>query len=397
MGKIDKHFAGMDYTVQYDFRDKKKNVTSYVKYMLNRSLAMFQYHNLPETIPAKELEKLLQCNGYCGVTEVNGKLYAFNGSFGGEGDVYQRPTKYIISNPALNYSKEHTIDTDVIIIPSDSMYMGLIPMYEKYCTMLNESDITIILATINKRVQNLLSANDDNTVASAKKFLQDIEDGKLGVIAETKLFDSFKVNSSSNSANVDLKDLFEMHQYIKASMFNEIGLGANNNMKRERLAVAEVEVNSDNLYPLVDDMLECRRKALEKINAMFGTDIQVEFNSSWDYRMYQGEPINTESEGEGNVEVAEDGGTDEPSNEDATIETTDEPTTEPTTEPNVEPTEEPKEEKEVDSNVEPTSEPTVEDSDEPTDEGTDEPDVDSSEDGVEVPAEEDKEDEEGKE
>lgn len=379
--------------------------------MLNRTLAMFHYSNLPETIPQTELEKMLQVNGFCAVAEVNGELYALNGGLGGEGDVYNRPTNITISNPALKFNKTLKIDEECVIIKNDSMQLGLLPMYEKYCTMLNESDISIILATINKRIQILLSANDDNTVQSAKQFLNDIENGKLGVIAETKLFDSLKVNNSANSSNVNLRDLFELHQYIKASMFNEIGLGSNNNLKREHLLTAEVEVNSDNLYPLVDDMLENRRKALEKINEMFGTDIQVEFNSSWDYRLYHGEPIDTtdgetetdiettgedvepteteneptvetsgESAGDEDVENTEAGGNSEISNEDEpveqtdeqTVETSEEPTDEPKEEPADEPVDEPTDETTVDEDVETDNEPTDEPTVEPTDKSNDE-------------------------
>lgn len=43
-------------------------------------------------------------------------------------------------------------------------------------------------------------------------------------------------------------------------------------------------MNSGNLYPLVDDMLNSRRVALEKINAMFGTEITVDFASAWTMR-----------------------------------------------------------------------------------------------------------------
>lgn len=384
MGKIDKYFGGIDYQVTYDYHDKKKNVSDYVKYMLNRSLAMFHYENLPDTIPQAELEKMLQVNGYVAITKVNGELYAFNGGLGGVGDVYNRPTQIVISNPYLQYNATLEIDKDCIIVSNDSMKMGLVPMYEKYCTMLNESDISIILATINKRIQILLSANDDNTVQSAKQFLNDIENGKLGVIAESKLFDSLKVNNSANSSNVNLRDLFELHQYIKASMYNEIGLGSNNNLKREHLLTAEVEVNSDNLYPLVDDMLECRRKALEKVNEMFGTEIQVEFNSSWDYRLYHGEPIDTINGDENvaggdNVENTEAGGIDEPLND-----ATEEPTEEPVDEPKDEPTEE---RQETDIEQVEVTETDIETTGEPTDEPTEEP-VEEKESEVEKSGEE---------
>lgn len=426
MAKIDKYYGGIDYHSSYDYQDKERNVSNYVKYMFTRSVTMFHYTGLPETIPQEELEKLLQFNGYCCIAEVDGSLYALNGSLGGEGDAYNRPTTCTVANPALKLSKTFKIDEDCIIINSDSMYMGLTPLFEKYCTMLNESDITIILATINKRIQMLISANDDNTVESAKQFIKDIENGKLGVVAETKLFDSLKVNNTANNNNVNLKDLFEMNNYLKASMYNEIGLGSNNNMKREQLTVSEIESNTDSYYPLVDNMLMCRRKALDKINEMFGTDIQVEFNSSWDYRYKNGEPVDTlkddeetetseqpfeESEGVNNengtkadIEQSENT-TDnvEQSEEQQTVEPTEEPTERTDDEPveevadneNVENEEQDSEHSQLDDEPVETSgeneEPTETDN-EPTDEPKEEPtetDSENTGDEKEEPAKED--------
>lgn len=298
-GNINKQFdfLGLDNNLIYNYLDKRKNVTDMVTYMFNRSNIMFKYHNLPETIPETELEKILQTNGYVIVGKINGDLYAINGGLGGEKDVYNRPTIATVSVPYFNFNDTWEIDKDCVVIKNDSNAIGLIPMFVKYCTLMNENEITMMLATVNKRIQNLLSANDDNTVESAKQFLKDVFEGKTGVIAESKLFDSLKVNNSSTNAQVNLKDLFEFEQYLKASMFNEIGLSANFNMKRERLTSAEIETNSDNLYPLVDDMLNNRRLAIEKINEMFETDIEVEFNSSWDYRVLEGASIhNTETE-----------------------------------------------------------------------------------------------------
>lgn len=298
-GNINKQFdfLGLDNNLIYNHLDKRKNVADMVTYMFNRSNIMFKYHNLPDSIPETELEKLLQTNGFAIVGKINGDLYAINGGLGGETDVYNRPTIATVSVPYFNFNDMWEIDKDCIVIKNDSSAIGLIPLFLKYCTLMNENEITMMLATVNKRIQDLLSANDDNTVESAKQFLKDVFEGKIGVIAESKLFDSLKVNNSSTNAQVNLKDLFEFEQYLKASMFNEIGLSANFNMKRERLTSAEIETNSDNLYPLVDDMLNNRRLAIEKINEMFETDIQVEFNSSWDYRVFEGASIHsTETE-----------------------------------------------------------------------------------------------------
>ena len=279
--------------VPWDRKEKDRNTRNQVMYMLDRSLLMFEYHGLPDSIPAIELERLLQSNGFAGITEVQGELYAFYGGLGGEQDVYGRPTTMVISNPALNYNETLTIDEDVILMRNDSMMLGLIPTFAKYCSLLNENEITMALASISQRVNNLISVADDNTASSADKYLKQLEDGKLGYIFESKLFDSLQTNPM-NSAGGSISDLIELQQYLKASMYNEIGLNANYNMKRERLNSAEVEMNSDNLYPLVDNMLEHRRIALEQINEKYGTEISVEFNSSWDYRINQGEDIDDE-------------------------------------------------------------------------------------------------------
>lgn len=399
MGNIDKYNMGLEYITKYDFKNKEKNLNDYITYMLNRSVTMFKYHNLPDTMPQREIELLLQCNGWGCVCEIDGNLYCLNGGLGGVPNAYNMPTEIIINNPYLNYNKTLTIDTDCVIMPNDSMYIGLLPMYNRYCTMLVENDITMILATVNKRVQNLLSANDDNTVESAKNFLKKVFDGELGVIAESKLFDSLKVNASSVNSTVSMTELFEFEQYVKASLYNEIGLSANYNMKRERLTSAEVETNTDNLYPLVDDMINQRRKAVEKINEMFGTNIEIEFNSSWDNRPFNGASIhnveeevngselvtedvenvgdnveNPDSEVVEDVEKAEERGETETQNDDektdeTETETTDvseEESTETEEETNVEKTEETEDEKEVETEEETTE--TEEETEEKTDE-----------------------------
>ena len=53
-------------------------------------------------------------------------------------------------------------------------------------------------------------------------------------------------------------------------------------MKREALNSAESTINNDILFPLVDEMLKQRQLACEQINALFGTDISVELDSSWE-------------------------------------------------------------------------------------------------------------------
>ena len=53
-------------------------------------------------------------------------------------------------------------------------------------------------------------------------------------------------------------------------------------MKRESLNDDEIAANEDTLKPLIDDMLEQRQIAIDEVNKMFGTNIKVSLNSSWE-------------------------------------------------------------------------------------------------------------------
>lgn len=266
----------------YNFVDKGESLADNIGYMLSRCQSMFRYKGLPDTVPKRDLELLLQTNGNVCFSEVSGDLYAFTGGMGGEPNVYYRPTKYTVANPALKLSKTFTIDVDCVVVPNDSMYMGLLPLHRRYATKLVENDITMLLASVNMRTTALISAADDTTKASAETFLKQMYEGKLGVIGERAMFESLKIQPYTGAgADNTLTNLIEMHQYIKASWFNELGLNANYNMKREAINSNESQLNEDALAPLIDDMLECRQAGLEKVNAMFGTNISVELASSW--------------------------------------------------------------------------------------------------------------------
>lgn len=268
---------------EYDFKDKERCITNHINYMLARTQAMFEYDGLPDTVPKRSLELMLQTKGYACWTEVNSKLYVLWGGLGGEPNPYYMPTKCTVANPALNFSKMLTIDEDCVIMPSDSMYMGLLPMFRKYATLLTENEISLRLIDINSRIVSLISAKDDNTKESAIQYLEQVERGNLGVVGDSLLLDSIKAQpyTSSGSASM-LTELIEFEQYLKGTWFNDIGLQANYNMKREAINEAEAGMNEGALLPFIDNMLQNRKEALEKVNAMFGTNISVKLSSTWE-------------------------------------------------------------------------------------------------------------------
>lgn len=262
-------------------KDKDTAVNYYIDNFLTKTQSMFVYTNLPVTIPQGELEHLLQTNGNCFVAEVDGNLYALYGGTGGEPDAYNRPTQYIVANPALNLNKVYTIGKDGILFKNDFNMNGLLPLIGKFAVLLTDSNITLNTATILSRITMLISASDDKTKQSADLFMQKILDGDFSVIGESAFFNGVKLQNAPTGNSQQLMQLVEVIQYYKANLLNELGLQANFNMKRERLNRNEVALNIDSLLPFVDNMLYERQQAVEAINAMFGTEITVDLSSSW--------------------------------------------------------------------------------------------------------------------
>lgn len=281
--RFDKYIAGiMPGCNLYNFKSKTRCVAQHVSYMLNRTQRMFEYKGLPDSIPARVLELYLQMNGNACFYKYNDTLYVFTGGMGGEPDVYYRPTIYTIANPALKLSKSLKIDTECVVVPNDSLYVGLMPLFERYGTAIMETELSLKIATTNARLTSFISAPDDRTKKSAEKYLTDLENGENGVAAENAFLDGIRVQPYGVAGSRTFTDLIELEQYWKASEFNEIGLNANYNMKRESLNTSESQMNNDALLPLADDMLNQRKIGMEKVNAMFGTNITVDFASSWE-------------------------------------------------------------------------------------------------------------------
>ena len=260
--------------------DKHKLLKYFKSNQLNKSLTMFEWSNLPDTIPAVELEKMLQINGYAVIAEYQGKLYAFQAGFSGQ-DPYNQPTKAIVNNPALKNNTTYTIGEDCIVIKNDDMKQGLNGIYEYYGQRLIENQITMLMTDYNLRMPFTISSSDDQTTQSAKMYLKKIIDGSLGVIGEQKLFKALSVTPTNSKQTATFADLYGYQQFIIAQLNNTIGLATNNNMKRERLTTNEIEVNKNASYPLVDNMLKNRQQAVDAINEMFNTDISVEYSSIW--------------------------------------------------------------------------------------------------------------------
>lgn len=276
-----------DNTINYDVTSKKKNVQNIIDGVLNKTLTMFLYTNLPETLPIDELEKILQLDGSGFVTMIDEQLVVLKGVYSYEEvDIYNRPYKINCYLPDKKTYKMFNI-SDGVIIKNDYLERGLLPIFKKWGYLINESELTLIIANRFKRMVKTFIANDDPTAESVRTYLTKVDNGESSVITSNILWDSIKINGETNTNT--LHELIEYDNYIKSELYKEIGLYSNDNMKKERLISSEVENGMNAIYPLVDNMLNCRQQSISKINEKFNTNISVEFTSSWEYRLNLGE------------------------------------------------------------------------------------------------------------
>lgn len=279
--------------------DKEKSCREFAMYFLIRIMKMFRYEGLPEEIPVDCMSKMLFCNGFAWFTKFEGtnsrgdhtdQFYVFKGRLGDVIDAYYRPTRLIVANPGANCYRDYILDKqkggtyygeEGVIIRNDPLYHGLMPLILRYSYLLAENVLTMRTADVFLRILALISASDDKTVISANEFIRGIEDGKMSAIADGKFFEGVKMQSPPSNNGSYLTQFIEYQQYFLGSFFNEIGLNANFNMKRESIAKSESSLNEDSMLPLCQQMLQCRQEDFAVVNEMYGLNIKVSFDSAW--------------------------------------------------------------------------------------------------------------------
>ena len=302
-------------------RDREKLFNSYFSNMLVRVLGMFEYKGLPETLDQTTMEKYLLRFGYCIITQVpknirnEGGLFVLSGGLGGEIDDDFNPTEANVASPWMRFTKSGMrVGEECVVIKNDPFYIGLSPLFSRYCSQLADAELTLRLQLVNMRTNVLYHANDDSAKEDAEAYLRNIQEGKLGIIGGDSFFEGidFDTKDASPKVGASIKDTLEAMQFLNAHSFIELGLNDNYNMKREAINSTETDANADTLLPLVERMLEERRKGVEVLNRVYGLDVSVDFAGAWK-RVMEDTELNQEAK-EKAVEGMDDPKPEEPTN-----------------------------------------------------------------------------------
>lgn len=271
------------------------NFNLYFDMLVNKVCNLFKWENLPETVDERFLMVNLMLGGRVCWFDHNGRIYALNGNWGGEPNVYYRPTQFIVANPVigsktltvLNKDGSNSIDKlDGVIMPltdadyfNDSEQGGLYRLIYQTAGLLADNISSLNVSQINGRVSQIWVADNDAMARTVEEVVRDIYEGHpYRVVSQDILNKVNAVPTAQTGQSNTLLNLIEAHQYILASFYNEIGIPSQWNMKRERVNTAETELMTGSLDVSVYNMEKNLKAAVEKINELFGTNINVRFN-----------------------------------------------------------------------------------------------------------------------
>lgn len=260
--------------------------------MFQKTSEFAVYKDLPD-IESWQLELFLQTKGSVMLKEVNGTLYDFFGGYGGEPDVYYYPTVGTVSNPALKYNASLELDKDCIWMKNDRFCEGLLPWNTLYAKMMAEAYITMRLALVNARAENIISANTDSEEKGAQDFLRDLEKGeKIGYLTRDGFLSQDR-NASipySTSASINaVRTAVESLQYIQSQWASGLGISMPYNSKREYVSSEDTDLGEEITAPRIDQMMACRKEAIDKLNKMYGLHASVDFGGLWLKKKHQEE------------------------------------------------------------------------------------------------------------
>lgn len=272
----------------YDVCSVVHGYNYYVHMLTEKCLGMFDYENMPDSLPGEEIERRLILDGYAiifnhrkyGLVTAPGSLYGI--------DKYYLPTNATYTQPELG-SGDLKIGVNCAIIYNSQIDMyeprGLSDLIARYARMLADCDSSIENMLINSRQQKMGSAATPEAAKALDAALTKIYAGSPATINVNTLLDLVKTidwaDTTRSGDNVD--KLLTSKQKIFSDFLQEISVKSAFE-KRERLLTDEVRANDQLLIINKVDMFKYRRIGLEWANNIFYEDMRVKNNAAYYYK-----------------------------------------------------------------------------------------------------------------
>lgn len=251
----------------------------YLNRLTELAISMFEWKNLPKTVDARYMELHLFETG-CMVyfkDEVIGDL-CLDCIVNGRLDVYGNPLLRRAYSGYNNYQKLLTYNNSVIIW-NNYLHGNSILDVEMFARRLYNIDRIIDVNANAQKTPVLVLGNEKQRLTLLNLYKE--YDGNAPFIFGDKNLDINALKALNTNAPYVCDKLYQLKTQIWNEALTYLGISNINIQKKERLITDEVTRNQGGTIASRYSRLETRRQAVEKINEMFGTNIEVNYREDF--------------------------------------------------------------------------------------------------------------------
>ena len=269
------------------------NNLTYMQY-LNRltelSVSMFEWKNLPPTVDARYLELHLFENGSMVYfdDDVIGNL-CLDCLPSGRLDVYGNPVLRRAYSGYNNYQKLLK-ESNSVIIWNNYLHTNSILEVKMFAKRLYNLD-RIIDVNANAQKTPVLIQGTEQQRLTLKNLYKEF-DGNSPFIFGDKNLDLNSLKCLQTGAPYVCDKLYNLKQMYWNEALTYLGINNSGAQKRERMLAIESSQAQGGTISSRYSRLQSRREAVKKINAMFGTNIEVNYREDF-MSIYEGQGVDT--------------------------------------------------------------------------------------------------------
>ena len=258
------------------------NNSTYIQYynrLKELSVSMFEYKNLPDTVDARFLEMTLFHDGWAIFFKDEELGYlALQCLIKGQFNVYRIPIRRQAF--AVNGYRKNLDDTNSVIIYNNFLRTNSMLDVRMFAKRLYNLDRVIDVNANAQKTPVLLLGTEQQRLTLLNLYQQ--WDGNEPVIFGDKNLDLKGLTVLKTDAPYVADKLYVLKTQLWNEALTYLGISNVNIQKKERLVADEVTRNQGGVIASRYGRLEARRQAIDKINKMFGLDIEVYYRE--DYR-----------------------------------------------------------------------------------------------------------------
>lgn len=258
------------------------NTLTYMQYLrrlMELSMSMFEWKNLPSTVDPRYIELRLFETGSVVFfkDDVLGEL-CLDCIQQGNFDVYGNPITRRAYSCYNNYQKVLD-DKDSVIIWNNYLRTNSVTDIQLYAKRLWDLDRSVYVNAKAQKTPILIQCNEKQRLTMENLYMQ--YDGNTPFIFADNNIDINGIKVISTQAPYVADKLYQLKNQIWNEALTYLGISNLNINKQERLITDEVSSSQGSTISSRYSRLESRRQAVEKINDMFGLDIEVNYREDF--------------------------------------------------------------------------------------------------------------------